>query len=157
MGVARVSGLVLFVSGVLAVTVLLAPEVGLWRFRRASAWVSVAGAAMAGTVFVLQVVVPLTHGALLAWPQDYFLAMAHSFEAVSPYPFMWNPRWAYELGTLTPLIAAGGVFALAAGYPALRAGKWGAAIPTTVGVCAVVAYVVGAVFTAVWSWHGIPV
>lgn len=157
MGVARVSALVLFASGLIAIAVLLAPEVGLWRHRRACTWISMGAAAAAAAVLALQVVVPMARGLVFAWPGDYYLAMAHSINPNSPYPFFWSPAWEYALGRLTPLIAAGGVLALGTGYPALRAGTRVAALPISVGACAVVAYVVGAAFAAMWSWHGVPV
>jgi hypothetical protein len=157
MAVARVSTMVLFVSGLVAVGILLAPSVGLWRHPRACIWVSTAGAAVAVAVVAIQVALPLTQGLLLSWPGDYFLAMAHSLKPDVPYPFFWSYGWAYLLGTLTPLIAAGGVFASGAGYPAVQAGARAAVVPFVIGIGAVLAYAVGAALTAAWTWHGIPV
>jgi len=157
LGVARVATEVLLVSGLVAVGLLLAPSVGLRRRPRACIWVSLLGAAVSAAVLVIQVGVPLTQGVLFGWPQGYFLAMAHSFQADTPYPFLWSPRWAYVLGTLTPLMGAGGVLALGAGYPAVRAGERVAVLPFVLGVCALLAYMVGAALTAVWTWHGVAV
>jgi hypothetical protein len=157
MAVARVSTMVFFVSGLVAVGVLLAPAVGLRHHPRGCFWVSVAGASAAVGVVAMQLAVPLTQGTLLAWPQNYFLAMAHSLNADTPYPFFWSPRWAYVLGTLSPVIAAGGLFALGAGYPALRAGHRGALASIAVGIGATLAFVLGAVLGSMDSWHGVPV
>jgi hypothetical protein len=157
LGVARVATEVLLASVAVAVGLFLAPSVGLQRRPRACIWVSFSGAALSTVVLLTQVAFPLTQGALLAWPQDYFLAMAHSFQPDTPYPFFWSQRWAYVLGTLSPLIAAGGVLALGAGYSALRAGERVAVLPTAVGVCSLVAFVIGAALTASWTWYGVPV
>lgn len=109
---------------------------------------SIAGAAVAAAVLVLQVVIPVTQGFVVAWPQDYFRAMAHFFKPdVVSYPFFWSLPGAYRLGTLTPLIAAGGIVALVAGYSALRAGARVAVVPFVVGAGALLAFVVGAAVT----------
>src|SRR3982074_413548 len=156
MQVARVATMVMFFCVMVAIAILLAPSVGLRRYPRACVWVSAAGAAVAAIILVIQVAFPLTQGMLFAWPGDYFLAMVHSIRPDTPYPFSWNPVWAYPLGTLTPLIAAGGVFAVGAGYPALRAGARGALVPLVVGVCTALVYMVGAALAAIGTWYGIP-
>jgi hypothetical protein len=112
---------------------------------------------VAAAVLALQLAMPLTDGMVwFGWPYDYFLAMAHAIQAETPYPFYWTPGWAYVLGTLTPLVAAGGAFAVGAGYFALRAGARVAAVPLAVGVCAIVVYAVGATINSISSWHGVP-
>jgi hypothetical protein len=157
MGVARVTAMVLFASGMAAVGVLLAPSVGLWRHPRACVPVSIAGAAVAIAVLGIEVAAPLAHGMPLSWPylgSDYFLAMAHFFNRDYAYPFFWSPAWAYPIGTLTPLIAGGGVAAVAAGYPAFRAGIRAAAVPITIGLVAIGVFVGAAVLAAQESLRG---
>ena len=159
MGVARVSAMVLFGSGMILVGVLFAPSVGLWRYPRACTRVSIVGAVVAAIVLAVQVSAPAAFGSSLTWGDlstNYFLAMAHFFQPAFPYPFFWSPAWAYRVGTLTPLIAAGGVAAFGAGYAALRAGERAAALPMAVGLGAIVVFVTTAVFAAQQTWHGIP-
>ncbi len=158
MGVARVAAMVLFASAMTAVGVLLAPSVGLWRHPRACIRVSIAGAVVAAIVLALQVATPVALGSSLTWGDvstNYFLAMAHFFQPAFAYPFFWSPAWAYRVGTLTPLIAAGGVAAFGAGYAAFRAGQRAAAVPMAVGLAAIVVFVTTAAFAAQQTWHGI--
>ena len=125
---------------------------------RAWVWFGVAAAAVAAAVLALQVGVPLSQGLRgFVWPGDYYLAMAHSINIASPYPFMWSPRWAYTLGTLTPLILLGGLLALVAGSHALRAGTRVAAIPMVLGACEVIAFLGGFAISAAWFGHGVAV
>jgi hypothetical protein len=158
MGVARVAAMVLFASGMVAVGVLLAPTVGLWRHPRACVPVSIAGAAVAVAVIGIQVAAPLTQGIPLTWPYlgtDYFLAMSHFFNPHNAYPSFWSPVWVYRVGILTPLIAGGGVAAVAAGYPAFRTGLRGVAVPIAIGFGAIGVFVAAAVFAAQATWRGI--
>lgn len=125
---------------------------------RAWVWFSVAGAAVAAAVLVLQVMVPLNQGLVgFIWPGDYYLAMGHWANPEVPYPFFWSPRWEYQLGTLTPLIALGGFFASVVGYHALQAGRRFAAIPFVIGACELLAFLGGFAVSAVWFGHGVPV
>ena len=124
---------------------------------RAWVWFSAAGAAIGAAVLALQVVVPLNQGWGFVWPADYFLAMAHSLDAAAPYPFFWSPAWEYGLGTLTPLIAAGGLLAMVVGNQARRAGLRVAAIPLVIGASEVIAFLGGFAVSAVWFGHGVPV
>ena len=160
MGVAFAAAMVLLVSGLVAVGVVLTPFVGLWRRPRASIRVSVTAAAVAAAAVGIQVAAPLTQGmplgTLPALSTDYFLAMAHVLIRDSPYPFFWSPAWAFWVGTLTPLIAAGGVVAVAAGYPAGRATGRGGVVSMVIGFSAVLAYVVAAAHAAQETWSGIP-
>jgi hypothetical protein len=152
MGLAIVAAAVLLVSGLVALGVVWLPFIGLRRRPRASIRVSIAGAAVAAAAFGIQVAAPLAHGWPVAgWPwllTDYFLAMAHFFSRDFPYSFFWSPAWEYNVGTLTPLIAAGGVVAAAAGLPALRAGRRGALVSMQVGFGAIALYVGGAAYAA---------
>jgi hypothetical protein len=120
--------------------------------------VSIAGAVVAAIVLALQVATPVALGSSLTWGDvstNYFLAMAHFFQPAFAYPFFWSPAWAYRVGTLTPLIAAGGVAAFGAGYAAFRAGQRAAAVPMAVGLAAIVVFVTTAAFAAQQTWHGI--
>jgi hypothetical protein len=158
MGVARTAAMVLFGSGMIAVGVLLAPSVGLWRHPRACTRVSIVGAVIAAIVLAVQVATPAALGSPLTWSNvstDYFLAMAHFFQPAFAYPFFWSPAWVYRVGTLTPLIAAGGVAAFGAGYAAFRAGERAAAVPMTVGLVAIVVFATTAAFAAQQTWRGI--
>ena len=123
----------------------------------ARVWFSFSGAAIAAAVLILQVAVPLAEGLFFVWPGNYFLAMAHSLKAEVPYPFLWSPAWEYQLGTLTPLIAAGGLFAVIVGYQAVRAGTRVAAIPMVIGACEVIAFLGGFAISAIWFRSGVPV
>jgi hypothetical protein len=157
MGVARVTTMVLFASGMVAVGVLLAPSIGLWQHPRACFWVSIAGAAVAVAVVGIEVAAPLTQGMPLTWPYldtNYFLAMAHFFNHDNVYPFFWSPIWVYRVGTLTPLIAGGGVAAVAAGLPAFRASVTAVAVPIAIGVAAIGIFVAAAVYAAQATWFG---
>jgi hypothetical protein len=104
-----------------------------------------------------QVAIPLARGLLLVWPGNYFLAMANSLNPGLQYPFSSSYWWAYGLGTLTPLIGAGGVCALGAGYFAVRGGARVGVVPFVIGACAVLVYALGTAITAAWTWYGVPV
>jgi hypothetical protein len=152
--------MVMFVSVMVAIGVLLAPSVGLRRNPRACAGLSIAGATVAAVVLAVQIAAPAAGGLLLTWPQmstHYYLAMAHFFKPEFPYPFFWSPAWAYGVGALTPLIAAGGVVAVAAGYAAFRAGVRAAAAPIVIGLGAIVVFVTAAVLAAHATWYGVAV
>ena len=158
MGVARVAAMVLFASGMIAVGVLLAPSVGLWRHPRACFGVSIAGAVVAATVLAVQAAAPAALGSPLTWAdlsRNYFQAMAHFFQPALGYPFFWSPAWAYRLGTLTPLIAAGGVAAFGGGVAAFRGGQRAAALPMVVGLGSIVVFVTSAAFAAHATWYGV--
>ncbi len=124
--VAHATAIPLVLSELFALAVVLAPFVGLRHHPCASLLVSLLGAVLAGAVIVIEVAAPLTQGApTFVWPgiaADYILAMAHILED-APYPFSWTPHWVFWVGRLTPLIAVGGVLAVAAGYPARRTAR----------------------------------
>ena len=147
-GVFCVALSVLWAGGVVALGVVYALSVGLRHYPRARTWASVAGAGVAIGVFVLQLAVPATNGAIAGWPVDYFVAMGSFLRPdIISYNYFWGSELFYQLGLLTPLIAVGGAFAVAAGYPAWRSGVRVAVFPLVIGICAVLAFVVGAVMS----------
>jgi hypothetical protein len=87
---------------------------------------------------------------------DYFLAMAHRING-APYPFFWSPPWVYQLGGLTPLVAAGAVLTMASAYSGRRAARKFSFVLIGMGALAVLAYVAAAAYAAVATWHGVPV
>jgi len=157
MFVARAAATVIVASGLFAIIVVATPLVGLRRHARASLVASLAGAALAVAVVVVQVVALLPHRELAAYIVTmYFLAMAHRLVQDAPYPFFWTPAWVYAIGSLLPLIPAGGVLALAAGHQAGRAARRIAIGTMVIGSCLLLAYVAGAVYAARATWDGIP-
>jgi hypothetical protein len=160
MFVALVTASAIVASGLIAIIVVVVPFVGLRSHPRASLVASFAGTAVAVAVVVIQVATPLTQRQSISMTAyivtTYFLAMAHRLIGDAPYPFFWTPAWVYAVGSLMPLIPAGGVLALAAGYPARRAARRIAIGTMVVGSCLLLAYVTGAVYAARATWDGIP-
>ena len=133
----------------------------LWRHPRSLVQFSVAGAALACLTITIQLAAPLLAQVPASqlpyiW-SSYFLAMAHLMDPAAPFPFFWSPQWLYRVGTLTPLIAVGGVMAVVFGLAARRAGDRSVPISSLVGLSAIAAYVGVAVMAARAAWFGVPV
>jgi len=156
--VAYATAIPLVLSGLFALAVVFAPSVGLLHHRRVSLLVSLLGGALAGGVIVVEVAAPLSQGVpTFLWPGiavDYILAMAHTLDD-APYPFFWTPHWVFWVGRLTPLIAVGGVLAVAAGYSANRTARRIPLVMMVFGCCAVLAYAAAGEYAAQATWHGI--
>lgn len=134
-------------------------RLGLARHHSVLCVLSIAGAELALFTIAIQAAAPL----LVEWPAaptpgiwtTYFLAMAHFSNSNAPYPFYWTPPWMYRIGTLTPLIAVGGVTALAFGLAARRARPRIVLVSGGIGLGATVAYVALAAMAAGNTWGGL--
>jgi hypothetical protein len=147
---------VLLISFVAAACVL---RLGLAQHPTVLCVLSIAGAELAFFTIAIQVAAPLLVQAPASpvpgnWTA-YFLAMAHFFNSNVPYPFYWTPAWMYRVGILTPLIAVGGVTAVAFAAAVRRARPRIALISGGVGLGATVAYVALAAMAASNTWSGV--
>jgi hypothetical protein len=155
-----VPGIVISAVAVLLITfvaVACVLRLGLARHPSALCVLSIAGAELALFTIAIQAAAPL----LVEWPAaptpgiwtTYFLAMAHFFNSNAPYPFYWTPPWMYRVGTLTPLIAVGGITALAFGLAARRARPRIVLVSGGLGLGATVAFVA---LAAMAARNGVP-
>jgi hypothetical protein len=147
-------------SGLLALVVVRAPGIGVWKHPRQALVVAVLGAVVATATLAILIGAPVVFGMAGSewWTPiviNYFLAAAHRiFDG--PYPFFWTPSWMYEVGSLTPLIAFGASLALGAGYSARRRAPRTAVVIMTMACCLLAAYVVAGVFAAASTRGGVP-